>query len=73
MCGHRHTPAIGYNQGRLGEETLLEKCLLCVIGNDNDSGAGTTCCGAFAPKQSWDLCGHDVSCSQFSALQKWAD
>ena len=21
----------------------------------------------------WDLCGHDVRCYQFSALQKWAD
>ena len=26
------------------------------------------------PKQSfWDLCGHDVRCPQFPALQKWAE
>ena len=35
MCGHRHTQ-IGYNQGRLGDKTLFEKCLLFVTGNDNE-------------------------------------
>ena len=35
VCGHRHTH-FGYNQGRLGDKTLLEKWLLCVTGNDNE-------------------------------------
>ena len=72
MCGDRHTQ-FGYNQGRLGDETLLEKCSLCVIGNDNV--LNTTAVVHLSPnKVFWDLCGHDayVPCPQFSALQKWA-
>ena len=34
VCGHRHTQ-FGCHQGRWGDKTLLEKCLLCLTGNDN--------------------------------------
>ena len=71
MCGHRHTK-FGYKQGRLGDKTLLEKCLLCVTGNDNELERQAV---MHLPQNNvfWDLCGHDVRCPQFSALQNGVD
>ena len=71
MSGHRHNQ-FGYNQGRLGDKTLLEKSLLFVTGNDNELERHAA---VYLPQNNvfWDLCGHDVRCPQFSALQKWAN
>ena len=48
MCGHRYTQ---FGCKLLEEKTLIEKCLLCVTGNDNEPGPTGCTCGAFAPEQ----------------------
>ena len=72
VCGHRpwHSQ-FGYNPGHLGDKTLLEKGLPCVTGNDNELEQHAV---VHLPQSKvfWDLCGHDVRCPNFSALQKWA-
>ena len=73
MFGHRHTQ-YGCNQGHLGGKTSLEKCLLCVTGNNNELERPAHG-GAFAPKQSflglvWPRCAlPSIQC----VLQKWAE
>ena len=55
VCYKRHTQ-FGYNQGRLGDKTLLEKCLLCVSGNDNELERHAV---VHLPQNKvfWDVCG----------------